>query len=75
MSGSLRAVRERLEGRNQAGFITNKEWHRIMDTKVHPKGGVVVWGVVFLLSGCGFDLYLLIVGSCAVSESCLMEAL
>lgn len=35
---SLREVRERLESRNQAGFITNKEWHRIMDTKVCCRG-------------------------------------
>ena len=44
-SASLRAVRERLAERNQAGFITNKEWHRIMSTKVGVERGVAsfVW--------------------------------
>lgn len=31
---SLKAVRLKLEARKQTGFITNKEWHRIMDSKV-----------------------------------------
>lgn len=34
VSASLVAVRLRMDGRNQAGFITNKEWHRIVDSKV-----------------------------------------
>ena len=48
VSASLRAVRGRLEGRNQAGFITNKEWHRIMDTKVGGSG-LGAWFGCFIL--------------------------
>lgn len=31
---SIQKVRVQLEDRKRAGFITSKEWNRIMDTKV-----------------------------------------
>lgn len=37
VAASLRDVRVKLEGRSHAGFVTNKEWQRIIDSKLNEE--------------------------------------